>query len=100
MMLMAMQYLHNVATVRIDSEKCIGCGLCVEVCPHNVLRVENGKALVGERDDCMECGACAMNCPCEAVKVESGTGCAAAVLLGFLKGTAPDCSCGEGSGCP
>jgi len=73
-------YLRNVTTLRLDPERCCGCGRCVEVCPHAVLCIVDRKAQVHDRDACMECGACARNCPAEAIAVRAGVGCAAAVL--------------------
>lgn len=73
-------YLRDVATLSLDRERCVGCGACLEVCPHQVLALDNGKAVVARRDACMECGACAINCPVQAISVESGVGCAAALL--------------------
>jgi ferredoxin len=48
-------YLKNVATLKLDGEKCIGCGMCLLVCPHAVLSLTNGKVDVVNRDACMEC---------------------------------------------
>ena len=56
-------YLKDVVTLSLDSEKCFGCGMCLEVCPHRVLARDNGKVRIEDRDACMECGACAKNCP-------------------------------------
>ena len=94
-----MRYLSGVATLRLDAARCIGCGMCVNVCPHAVFKLENRKAGVTDADLCMECGACAINCPVEAIAVKKGVGCAQAVITGFLNGTAPDCGCGGGSSC-
>jgi NAD-dependent dihydropyrimidine dehydrogenase PreA subunit len=90
---MPMTYLKNVVTLQLDTETCAGCGLCVEVCPHGVFVVEEGKARIVRRDDCMECGACARNCPVLAIAVESGVGCASAIIRGALTGTEPTCDC-------
>lgn len=38
------QYLSNVATLKIEPGKCIGCGKCIEVCPHRVFTLEDHKA--------------------------------------------------------
>jgi hypothetical protein len=39
----------------------------------------------------MECGACSLNCPAAAITVSAGVGCAAAIIIGKLRGTAPTC---------
>ena len=99
---MKQRYLKNVVTLELDPGKCIGCGMCLEVCPHQVFRLESGKAQMDNRDSCMECGACARNCPAEAVSVRTGVGCAAAIIFGKLRGTSPCCGesdAGSGAGC-
>ena len=49
----------------INSEKCTGCGVCVTLCPMDVVRLDksSGKAFIKYRDDCMSCFNCEMNCP-------------------------------------
>ena len=62
-----LETLTKVTTV-IDQDLCIGCGLCVEVCPSATLSVEAGKAVVtGEKS--IGCGHCAAICPVGAVTV-------------------------------
>ena len=51
--------------MKIDINKCTGCGVCVDICPVEAIRIENGKAVIG--DECTECGACAAECPQEAI---------------------------------
>ena len=92
-----LRYLVGVATLELDAERCVGCGMCVEVCPHAVFVVENRRASVVDLDACMECGACASNCPADAISVDSGVGCAAGVIAGLLRGTEPTCDCGDDS---
>jgi ferredoxin len=77
-------YLKNVATLKLDGEKCFGCGACLEVCPHEVLARENGRVAIRDIDACMECGACARNCPAEAFTLRTGVGCAQAVINSWL----------------
>ena len=89
-----LRYLPNVVTLKLDRDKCIGCGRCAMVCPHAVFVIENQEARIVDRDACMECGACAKNCPVDALEVEAGVGCAAALIIGALKGTKPTCDCG------
>ncbi|PKN04104.1 MAG: nitroreductase [Deltaproteobacteria bacterium HGW-Deltaproteobacteria-9] len=52
----------------IDSEKCIGCGLCVKVCPYETLSLVDGKARV-TGDKSLNCGHCVAVCPVSAVSV-------------------------------
>lgn len=89
------EYIKNVATLKLDTKKCTGCGLCDIVCPQRVFRIEKNKATIISRDLCMECGACAHNCPAEAIVVKSGVGCAAGILSGLFRGTDPVCDCSE-----
>lgn len=60
---------HNVI---IDSEKCIGCGLCLKACAAHNLRLKDGKADT-VMDSCILCGHCTAVCPKEAVTI-SGYG--------------------------
>jgi NAD-dependent dihydropyrimidine dehydrogenase PreA subunit len=86
-------YLKDVVTLELDEEKCVGCGMCLVVCPHAVLGMNNGNARIEKRDACMECGACARNCPVEAVTVQAGVGCAAAVINAALGRQSSSCCC-------
>ena len=76
------RYLNNTAILRLDVEKCIGCGNCVQICPHRVFTFEAGKAVIQDHNGCMECGACSTNCPAEAIYVnpDDGCGCAAYII--------------------
>jgi NAD-dependent dihydropyrimidine dehydrogenase PreA subunit len=92
------KYLKNVTTLFIDTDKCNGCGTCIEVCPHGVLSVVNGRAEIIDKDSCMECSGCTTNCPTKAIYVQSGVGCANAILKGKLLVRTPnsedtDCCC-------
>ncbi|ODA39349.1 glycyl-radical enzyme activating protein [Desulfosporosinus sp. BG] len=42
-------------------ERCIGCGQCLEICPHGAVTVIAGK-LAYRRDQCQACGACCKVC--------------------------------------
>lgn len=54
--------------VIIDKDLCIGCGICVDECPQEALRVEDNIAVVNE-DACIECGICIGECPQEAISL-------------------------------
>ncbi len=88
-----MQYLKNVATLKLNTDKCVGCGRCQEVCPHAVFKIADREANITDTNNCMECGACMKNCPASAIEVRPGVGCAYAIILGQLKGTEPTCGC-------
>lgn len=88
---MKQTYLKNVVTLELDAERCIGCGQCINVCPHQVFAMAGDKVRFANRDGCMECGACALNCPVEALKVNAGVGCAAAIIQGWITGKEPSC---------
>jgi ferredoxin len=78
-------YLRNVTTLQLDPEKCIGCGRCVEVCPHQVFSIVDKVAVLAARNACMECGACAKNCPVGAIGVDAGVGCASGMINEWLR---------------
>jgi NAD-dependent dihydropyrimidine dehydrogenase PreA subunit len=95
-----MKYLANVTTLQFFSDKCTGCGRCVEVCPHGVFAMRDKRANLTDRDRCMECGACAKNCEFGAITVSTGVGCAAAIINSLIYGGAPSCDCsGTGKDC-
>ncbi|HYE83121.1 MAG TPA: mercury methylation ferredoxin HgcB [Clostridia bacterium] len=89
------KYIRNVSTLKLEDEKCIGCGMCAAVCPHQLLFMQDGKSAVRDKDMCMECGACAKNCPTSAISVECGVGCAVAVLNGLFRKSSPECESGS-----
>ena len=86
-----MRYLENVVTLELNTDKCAGCGDCINVCPHAVFTMKNKKANISDLHACMECGACANNCPTQAISVKSGVGCAAGIIKGAFAGTDPCC---------
>ncbi len=94
---MKLQYLKNITTLRLFQDKCTGCGMCSEVCPHAVFIINDKKAIITDKDSCMECGACMQNCPAGAIQVNTGVGCAAALIRGALTGSDP--ACGPSCGC-
>lgn len=79
------RYLPDTATLELDTSKCTGCRMCETVCPHRVLEVGADRlARIADLDACMECGACVTNCASGALSVAAGTGCAAAIISGWL----------------
>lgn len=48
---------------------CTGCGICYDICPGDVLRMDDkqGLAKVEYPNECWHCGACRLDCPYDAV---------------------------------
>ncbi|WP_371804650.1 ATP-binding protein [Candidatus Lokiarchaeum ossiferum] len=60
----------------IDLNKCIGCGMCDDVCPFGLPeRNDLGKYEIFRVDLCTECSACKRNCPTQAIIMEERQGC-------------------------
>jgi len=53
------------AVAVVDSEKCTGCAMCVDVCPVSAIEV-NQQAVINT-DSCTGCAACVPQCPNEAI---------------------------------
>ena len=56
--------------VKIDEEKCTGCGLCVPSCAEGALEIVDGKARLVKEIYCDGLGACLGECPEDAITVE------------------------------
>ncbi|MGQ9558193.1 MAG: ATP-binding protein [Desulfurispora sp.] len=56
--------------IRIDEEKCNGCGLCVNACHEGALQLVNGKAKLVAESYCDGLGACLPECPTGALMLE------------------------------
>ena len=52
------------SVVRIDLNKCIGCGNCVDVCPMDVFYFDHeaNRSVIVYPEDCQSCGQCYLNC--------------------------------------
>lgn len=95
--------------VRLD--KCIGCGICVRICPEHAAAVSSGKASINS-DICIGCGECMANCPQHAVDIDWDTEIVPfvkrlteyayasvadkqnkVIYINFLTNIVPDCDC-------
>jgi NAD-dependent dihydropyrimidine dehydrogenase PreA subunit len=55
---------------RIDEEKCVSCGECVDVCPADVLKADDTSTTVADPAQCLGCESCISVCPNEAITVD------------------------------
>ena len=77
--------------VGVSPEKCIGCGLCQNVCPAGVFGLDliTGKSAVLHLARCVACGACVENCPAAAIETNFEGGicsCPSCQVIHKLKG--------------
>jgi len=56
--------------IKIDEEKCNGCGLCVPACVEGALQIIDGKAKLVSEIYCDGLGACLGECPQGAITIE------------------------------
>jgi NAD-dependent dihydropyrimidine dehydrogenase PreA subunit len=56
--------------IKIDEEKCTGCGLCIPSCPEGALQIIDGKARLVSDLMCDGLGACIGECPEGAIEIE------------------------------
>lgn len=56
--------------IKIDTEKCNGCGLCVNACHEQAIGLRHGKAVLLRDDYCDGLGNCLPACPMNAISFE------------------------------
>ena len=56
--------------IKIDEEKCNGCGLCIPNCPEGAIQIIDGKARLISDLFCDGLGACIGHCPQDAIIIE------------------------------
>jgi len=59
----------------IDTSLCNGCGICVDSCMSDVIRIDEKteQPIIRYRDDCATCSVCEMDCPQKAIRVSPRT---------------------------
>ncbi|MEE8359378.1 MAG: electron transfer flavoprotein subunit alpha [Candidatus Omnitrophota bacterium] len=57
------------SSIRIITDKCVGCKLCVKECPFAAIEIKDKKAVI-DLDICTLCGACVSSCKFEAIELK------------------------------
>jgi heterodisulfide reductase subunit A-like polyferredoxin len=56
--------------ILFDRTKCVGCGLCIELCPRQAVHINKLKA-APDPEKCDDCGYCLNLCICNAISREN-----------------------------
>ncbi len=51
------------------SEECTACGACIEACPRDILKLEDGKVEIQNLEECILCKSCSEACELNAIEV-------------------------------
>ena len=51
-------------------ERCLGCGICGEVCPHRCLEVVDGVGVLARPEACSSDAVCVSACPQQALQMD------------------------------
>lgn len=79
----ASRCLRCFSNIQLDVDACVLCGLCVDVCPVDVISIipgselespEAGTALLLDETSCIRCGLCIERCPPRALSMATWTG--------------------------
>jgi adenylylsulfate reductase subunit B len=56
-------------SVRIKQQRCDLCGICIDVCPGNLLMKKENKILIRAPEECWDCAACVKECSNQALEL-------------------------------
>mgnify|MGYP001030300000 CR=1 FL=1 len=65
------EFKSGEVVIKIDYDKCVGSGECVDSCPVEIFELKDGKAVAKNVEECTECCACVSACPTEAIEHSS-----------------------------
>ena len=49
-------------SIKVDADKCVGCGECVDICPVEVFELQDGISIPVNAEECVECECCIEVC--------------------------------------
>jgi len=79
----ASRCLRCFSNIQLDIDLCVLCGLCVDVCPFNLISIvpadevaseEQGTALLLDESKCIRCALCIERCPTTALSMSTWVG--------------------------
>jgi NADPH-dependent glutamate synthase beta subunit-like oxidoreductase len=79
----AQRCLRCFSNIQLDVDKCVLCGLCVDVCPFDLISMVPaadfdagavGTALLLDEEMCIRCGLCIERCPTDALSMSTWVG--------------------------
>lgn len=56
--------------IKVDNEKCVGCGECVDICPVEVYELQDEKSVPVNAEECVGCESCVEVCEENAITVK------------------------------
>jgi len=60
---------YPVYLIKVEDERCNGCGECADFCPVNVFDMREGRSFPARSQNCLGCGTCEAVCTAEAIIV-------------------------------
>lgn len=64
-----LEFFPPITSIHVEEYNCVGCGLCLEVCPNSSIDLELPSS-IHIKDSCVFCGKCAQICNFEAIRLE------------------------------
>lgn len=61
------------STAEVDSEICIGCGVCIKLCPYSAISKNEDKVVSVNKVLCKACGVCGASCLVNAITIHHFT---------------------------
>ena len=71
-------------TAVVDQERCVSCGLCVELCPEQAISMSLNYIVAIDPGTCTGCGSCVDECPNEAISLGRQLGAQPSALPGKI----------------
>lgn len=56
-------------SVIVDTDKCTGCGECIDICPVEVFELDEGKSVPINESECLGCESCVEVCEYDAITI-------------------------------